>query len=217
MYLLRSLCWHLCLTVAAHATSRNDITRGTGSSTANYNLEVSEYCIDVSFSTPHWDIFDPVTVARNGTAGVDFEFSAYNWATRVTARCTTVIVNGSARPAGANGTWYGCDLPETYFQLDSTTNNIYIQGSWVCPTSSRSVASAPILVALADVYLILICSKIDIYGVRGVPYTQQLWLRRIPDGGRKRDLPVGQHKHRGESFVSREDPATSTPVSVCTR
>ncbi|KAK3680822.1 hypothetical protein B0T22DRAFT_524142 [Podospora appendiculata] len=98
----------------------------------------SANCIEDSFSSPRWGIYNPALVSVNGSSGGtlgDIRFLTVNSASGVVANCTANNIDLDPRPVGI---WHNCSIPNLYFQFNLTTLDLKIKGSWTCDNSTDS-------------------------------------------------------------------------------
>ena len=97
-----------------------------------------EKCIEESFSSPKWGIYDPALITVNGSSGGsqgDIRFLTMNTATGVVANCTAKNIELDPKGPNAADFWHNCSIPDLFFQFNLTSFDLRLKGTWSCGKS----------------------------------------------------------------------------------
>lgn len=99
----------------------------------------SQSCLEASFTSPRWGIYNPTLVTVNGSSGGsqgDIRFLTVNFATNVSAACIARNIDLDPKGPDALDIWHDCDIPNLKFQFNLTSFDMRLRGSWVCDNTT---------------------------------------------------------------------------------
>ncbi|KAK1753319.1 hypothetical protein QBC47DRAFT_431801 [Echria macrotheca] len=95
-------------------------------------------CIDLSTSSPRWEItnldFTTINYNTGGRMG-DIRFNAYNPAVDTNTACTASDIDMS----GSSTAWHDCSVAGTGFQFSLSDFGLHVKGNWTCGGEQKKI------------------------------------------------------------------------------